>query len=322
MLHEMEVGMRSLYVDAMNVIGCRPDGWWRDRVGAVTRLADHLQVLAERTGEAVVLVVDGGPSSELPAGRRGSVEVQYARRRGRDAADDRLVELLAATPPTPDAPVAVVTADGRLRERVHALGAEVVGPRRLRDVLEAAIVVQQAAEAGRAVELQVEAAGPDRWQQVRDLRLAALRDTPDAFGATLVDEGEQPATWWRDRLAREDADTLVASVVTPDGPTVWAGLCVLAPVTDRPGTLGLFSVWVAPWARGTGAGDALLAAAIERARGRGAEELALDVGDHNDVAAGLYARHGFVPSGRRTTLPPPRTHVTEHELLLDLRVTS
>jgi ribosomal protein S18 acetylase RimI-like enzyme len=319
MLREMEVAMRSLYVDAMNVIGSRPDGWWRDRVGAVARLADHLQVLAERTGEAVVLVVDGGPSSELPEGRHGRVEVRYARRRGRDAADDRLVELLAAAPPTADAPVVVVTADGRLRERVRSLGAEVVGPRHLRDVLEAAVAVQQAAEADRAVELRVEAVGPDRWQQVRDLRLAALRDTPDAFGATLVEEREQPATWWRDRLAREDADTLVASVLVPDGPTVGVGLCVLASVTDRPGTLGLFSVWVAPWARGTGVGDALLTAAVERARERGAPELALDVGDHNAAASGLYARHGFVRSGRRGSLPPPREHVTEHELVLDLR---
>jgi ribosomal protein S18 acetylase RimI-like enzyme len=319
MLREMEVGMRSLYVDAMNVIGCRPDGWWRDRVGAVARLADHLQVLAERTGETVVLVVDGGPSSDLPEARHGRVEVQYARRRGRDAADDRLVELLTASPPTTDAPVAVVTADGRLRERVRALGAEVVGPRHLRDVLEAAIALQHAAEAGRAVELRVEAAGPDRWQQVRDLRLAALRDTPDAFGATLDEEGEQPATWWRSRLAREDAHTLVASVLTPDGLTVGVGLCVLAPVTDRAGTLGLFAVWVAPWARGTGAGDALLLAAIERARERGAQELALDVGDHNAAAVALYTRHGFVPSGRRGSLPPPREHVTEHELVLDLR---
>jgi ribosomal protein S18 acetylase RimI-like enzyme/predicted RNA-binding protein with PIN domain len=315
--------MRTLYVDAMNVIGCRPDGWWRDRAGAVARLVEHVQILVRRTGEAVVLVVDGGPSSAVPEGRHGRVEVRYARRRGPDAADDLLVELLtAAAPPTREGPVAVVTADRRLRARVWALGAEVIGPRHLRDVLDAVVALHDAAEARRPVEVQVRWAVPERWREVRDLRLAALSDTPDAFASTHDAERAQPPTWWRERLAREESTTLVASVVVPDGPTVGAGLCVLAPVTDRPGTLGLFSVWVAPWARGTGAGDALLTAAIERARGRGAQELALDVGDHNAAASGLYGRHGFVASGRRTTLPPPRTHVTEHELVLDLQVAS
>jgi ribosomal protein S18 acetylase RimI-like enzyme len=311
--------MSTLYVDAMNVIGGRPDGWWRDRAGAVARLVAQLRILAERTRAPVILVVDGGPSPAVPEGRHGRVEVRYARGGGRDAADDLLVELLASAPPPREAPVAVATADGRLRERVRALGAEVIAPRRLRDVLDAAVAIRDAAEAGRSVEHQVHLAGPDRWREVRELRLAALIDTPDAFASTHHEERKQPPAWWRERLGHEGSATLLASVLVPGGRAVGAGLCVLAPYTDRPGTLGLFSVWVAPWARGTGTGDALLRAAIEHADGRGAQELALDVGDHNAPASGLYTRHGFVPSGRRTSLPPPRTHVTEHELVLDLR---
>jgi ribosomal protein S18 acetylase RimI-like enzyme len=265
-----------------------------------------------------VAVVDGLGIPHLPAGEHAGVEVHYAQRTGRDGADDRLVELVAATPPTSETPAVVVTADAALRARVRELGAQLLGPRHLRDIVDGVRAARDRVEAGVRCEVQVAAVGAERWRQVRALRLAALADTPDAFGATLAEEADQPPSWWRARLDREDGDTLVVEVGAPAGQPVGVGLSVLGPVTDRPGTLGLFSVWVAPWARGVGAGDALLTAAIQRARARGAQELALGVGDHNAPAAALYARHGFVPSGRRTTLPPPRTHVTEHELVLDL----
>jgi ribosomal protein S18 acetylase RimI-like enzyme len=308
-----------VYVDVMNVVGSRPDGWWHDLDTAVRRLIARLPPVAVGTGAHLVAVVDGLGIPQLPAGDQAGVEVRYARREGRDGADDRLVELVAAAPPTPDAPVVVTTADKALRARVIELGAEVVGPRHLRDLADACAAARDRTEAGELLELRGTVVGRDRWRQVRSLRLAALANTPDAFSATLAEETQQPASWWRSRLDEPDVDTLVVELDTPVDQPVGAGLCVLAPVTDQPGTLGLFSVWVAPWARGTGAGDALLLAAIERARGRGAQELALDVGDHNAIAVGLYTRHGFVPSGRRTSLPPPRTYVTEHELVLDLR---
>jgi ribosomal protein S18 acetylase RimI-like enzyme/predicted RNA-binding protein with PIN domain len=309
-----------VYVDVMNVVGSRPDGWWHDPDDAVRRLVTRLSAVGTGTGARIVAVVDGLGIPHLPAGAHAGVEVHYARRAGRDGADDRLVELVAATPPTRETPAVVATADAALRARVVELGASVLGPRHLREVVDTVWAARDRVEAGRLPDVQVAVVGADRWRQVRALRLAALADTPDAFGATLEEEGPEPPSWWRDRLDREGVDTLVVEVGASGRQPVGVGLSVLAPVTDRPGTLGLFSVWVAPWARGVGAGDALLAAAIQRARARGAEELALDVGDHNAPAAALYARHGFVPSGRRTTLPPPRTHVTEHELLLDLGV--
>jgi ribosomal protein S18 acetylase RimI-like enzyme len=308
-----------VYVDVMNVVGSRPDGWWHDRDGAVRRLVARLPAVAVGTGAHVVAVVDGLGISELPEGEQDGVEVRYARRPGRDGADDRLVELVAAAPPTPAAPAVVATADAGLRARVVELGVEVIGPRHLRDLVDACTAARDQVEAGQPPQLAVTVVRSVRWRQVRALRLAALADTPDAFGATLAEEGDRPSSWWRARLDRADVETLVVELVTAAGQPLGAGLCVLAPVTGRPGTLGLFSVWVAPWARGTGAGDALLTAAIERARERGAQELALDVGDRNAAASGLYARHGFVRSGRRGSLPPPRTHVTEHELVLDLR---
>ncbi|HEY8545723.1 MAG TPA: hypothetical protein VIL36_11770 [Acidimicrobiales bacterium] len=85
-------------VDGNNVMGSVPDGWWRDRPGAVRRLLARLQRYAGTTGQPVVLVLDV-PQADLPEGPHDGVEVVYARRRGRDAADDRILELLDAAGP-------------------------------------------------------------------------------------------------------------------------------------------------------------------------------------------------------------------------------
>lgn len=121
-----------LLVDAMNVIGSRANGWWHDPATAVRRFVAELQALAEAAPEQpVVVVVDGPPVDGLPEGRHGAVEVRYARRTGRDAADDRIVELVAEA----DGVAVVVTADRGLRDRVRELGAAVRGPRELLDHL-------------------------------------------------------------------------------------------------------------------------------------------------------------------------------------------
>ncbi|MEX0657840.1 MAG: NYN domain-containing protein [Egibacteraceae bacterium] len=116
---------RRLLVDAMNVIGSRPDGWWRDRDGAARRLVDALAQLRAADGDAVTVVLDGRPVPGLAEGDHAGVAVRYARRRGPDAADDRIVELLGdcADPRA----WTVVTSDRALRERSEALGAVVVG---------------------------------------------------------------------------------------------------------------------------------------------------------------------------------------------------
>jgi predicted RNA-binding protein with PIN domain len=116
-----------LVVDGMNVIGSRPDGWWRDRDGAVRRLHARLVARASERSETITLVLDGRPLSELPEGTHDGIEVVYARRRGRDAADDRIVELVGAAPEPED--LTVVTSDRALADRVRALGADVVGAR-------------------------------------------------------------------------------------------------------------------------------------------------------------------------------------------------
>jgi len=107
------------------VIGSRPTGWWRDRSGAQRRLIGQLQSLVEASGADVTVVLDGRPLADFPEGPHQGVRVLYASRRGRDAADDRIVELVAAAA-SPQSLV-VVTSDRELRRRVQELGAEVVG---------------------------------------------------------------------------------------------------------------------------------------------------------------------------------------------------
>jgi hypothetical protein len=110
-------------IDAQNVIGSRPDGWWRDRDGAAHRLVEAVRAWSARDGEEALVVLDAGPP-EL-AGSAGGVDVVIAPRRGRDAGDDELVSRLADEPDP--AAVLVVTSDARLAARARALGAEVVG---------------------------------------------------------------------------------------------------------------------------------------------------------------------------------------------------
>jgi predicted RNA-binding protein with PIN domain len=117
--------MTRTVVDGMNVIGSRPDGWWRDRDAAVRRLLGRLQHAATRSDDALTLVLDGRPPADLAEGEHDGVAVRYARRRGRDAADDRIAELVAAD--AEPATLCVVTSDRALADRVIALGATTEG---------------------------------------------------------------------------------------------------------------------------------------------------------------------------------------------------
>ena len=118
------------FVDAMNVIGTRPDGWWRDREAAMARLVDLLERWAcEGTDEVIVVF-------ERPAGPLSSttVEVAHAPRARPDSADDEIVRRIVAEPA--DGAVRVVTSDRRLAERVRAAGATVESSERFRRRLE------------------------------------------------------------------------------------------------------------------------------------------------------------------------------------------
>ena len=115
---------RHLIVDGMNVIGSRPDGWWRDRRGAMRSLVEMLASHAVSGDEDVIVVFDGRPF-ELDGEEAVGVEVIFASRAGRNAADDDIVALVerAERPGS----IRVVTSDDELARRVGALGPQVMG---------------------------------------------------------------------------------------------------------------------------------------------------------------------------------------------------
>ncbi len=116
--------MTAWLVDGSNVVGARPDGWWRDRRAAAERLVVRLGALAAQ-GDQVTVVFDGRPAEPDGEGAHNGITVLWATRPGPDAADDRIVELVAADPRRVDRNV--VTSDRALAARVRALGAPVVG---------------------------------------------------------------------------------------------------------------------------------------------------------------------------------------------------
>ena len=118
-----------LLIDAANVVGSRPDGWWRDRAGAAARLVAQLDALpgtelAGRTVDEVVVVLEGQARAGVPAGQSGPVRVVHAPGSG----DDTLAELC-------EPGVLLVTADRELTGRARAAGAETVPPGQLLDAL-------------------------------------------------------------------------------------------------------------------------------------------------------------------------------------------
>lgn len=118
-------------VDAMNVIGSRPDGWWRDRVAAIERLAAQLERWAERSGERVTVVLERRPRRPLPVER---VAVEWASQPGRDAADHEIVRRLGEW--VGEGEVTVVTSDRELAAAARAAGAVVAPSSRFRAELE------------------------------------------------------------------------------------------------------------------------------------------------------------------------------------------
>ncbi len=128
-----------LVVDAANVVGSVPDGWWRDRLGATTRLRDHLALLAReglpgpdagppapRVRHRIILVTEG------TARRLDSIEgVEVVDAPGEG--DDEVVAVVGRVmAEDPERPVVVATADRDLQGRVRELGAEVMSARAVR----------------------------------------------------------------------------------------------------------------------------------------------------------------------------------------------
>jgi predicted RNA-binding protein with PIN domain len=107
-------------IDGMNVIGTRPDGWWKDRHAAMVHLVYQLERWAAGNGDEVIVVFEQPPSPPISS---TVIEVTHAPRPRRDSADDEIVRRLAAD--SEPGAVRVVTSDNWLADRVHAAGATV-----------------------------------------------------------------------------------------------------------------------------------------------------------------------------------------------------
>jgi predicted RNA-binding protein with PIN domain len=118
-------------VDAMNVIGSRPDKWWNNPDEAMRRFADEVDAHAATTDQDITVVFDKDPG-DLPDTEH--IEVLIARRRGRNAADYEIAELVK-NDDDPES-LRVVTSDRRLIDEVTKFGAKVISAGRFRNELD------------------------------------------------------------------------------------------------------------------------------------------------------------------------------------------
>src|SRR3954449_1869374 len=133
--------------------------------------------------------------------------------------------------------------------------------------------------------MTVRRASADDWQRLRDLRLRALADSPDAFLTTLEEASVRTDDEWR-------AWSASSVIFVDDAFTGMAGGFV-----QEDGVPMLFGMWVAPERRGSGLAEALARAVVEWARALGAPRLVLWVAIGNAAAERFYERIGFVPTG-------------------------
>ena len=135
--------------------------------------------------------------------------------------------------------------------------------------------------------IDVRIVSSDDWSLWRDLRLKALSDAPDTFGATLADWESADERRWRRRLAEGPLNVVAVTDEQAVGQASGTAL-------NDDERVELISMWVAPEARGTGVAEALIEAVSEWARRLGAVAVRLSVRQANERAIRLYQRTGFV----------------------------
>ena len=135
---------------------------------------------------------------------------------------------------------------------------------------------------------------PD-WRLYRELRLSALKESPDAFGGTFAESAARPEDQWRTRLTDAPADTdlpLLGLVGDEPAGLAWGKI----EVGDRD-TATVYQMWVAPAHRRTGLGRLLLTSVIDWAKARDARRVLLGVTCGDSPARKLYNSVGFLPAG-------------------------
>jgi predicted RNA-binding protein with PIN domain len=118
-------------VDGMNVIGSRPDGWWRDRGRAMAALVERLEQWAAAEGADVTVVFERPLSPPIES---SSITVTHAPRAAANSADDEIVRLVLAD--SDPAQIRVATSDRALSERIKAAGGNVYHAEKLRNLVD------------------------------------------------------------------------------------------------------------------------------------------------------------------------------------------
>jgi ribosomal protein S18 acetylase RimI-like enzyme len=147
--------------------------------------------------------------------------------------------------------------------------------------------------------MEVRQARAADWETLRELRLRALADAPDAFASTLQQETAFPEQVWRQRA--EGGAASVNFIAYEGGASI--GMAAIFAVANTPGRMHLVGMWVDPQHRRRGVAQALVERAVRWAEERQASEVLLWVADHNVPARMLYERVGFQPTGERQPLP-------------------
>ena len=157
--------------------------------------------------------------------------------------------------------------------------------------------------------IEIRRIGADDWKDLRETRLAALQDAPEAFESTYAGSVGIAEDEWR-RRAEQNAVFLAFDGSDPVGLAIG--------VSDdgtRPGSRDLVSMWVSPTVRGRGVAGQLVGEVAGWARADGAAELHLWVVVGNGSARASYVRAGFVASGEQQPVKGPGERVEERMIL-------
>lgn len=145
-------------------------------------------------------------------------------------------------------------------------------------------------------ELSVRPLGEEDWQQYRDTRLTALRESPEAFVATVDEEEAFEEDYWRLRMNRS------ARLLAEREGDALGIVSVGRSSDDNPKTSELFGLWVSPEARGTGVASALVRAGANLAREQGQTQLTYWVGSDNGRGVAFASGFGFRPTADRRAM--------------------
>lgn len=136
---------------------------------------------------------------------------------------------------------------------------------------------------------------------MKDVRLRALQEDPDAFGSTYDRESlEDESSWHRWITGWPDTEDQALFAAVQDG--AWFGMALGVRWRERPEEANVYAMWVDPARRRSGAGRSLLDAVVGWARDSGAAGAVLRVAEANEPARTLYERAGFVDTRDREPL--------------------